>query len=93
MISPPLRFAMAVLAWLLAAAVFLLQDHHIGQLIILMSILLALVAVVPKSELNAKTTNRTLRAADFLACAYVIGLLVLFGVGGIYAFLQISGVL
>ena len=92
-ISPITRCAMAVLAWLLTAAVFVLQDHHVGQFYILLSIVLALVAVIPKRELVSRANSRTLRIADFLACTYLLGLLVLFGVGGIYAFLQISGLL
>ena len=93
MISPLLRFAFAVFAWLLAAFVILSQDHHTGQLIAPLSILLALAAVVPKGELNLKATSTVLQIADLLANTYLLGLLALAGSFGVHAALKINGVL
>ena len=93
MMSPFIRFTFAVCAWLLAVYVFVSQDHHGGQLLALLSIVFALVAVVPKGEMHLKVGSQVLRAADFLASAYLIVFVLLVGLLFIQAGLRFYGAL
>ena len=93
MMSPILRFTFAACAWLLAVFVVVSQDHHGGQLVILLSIVFALVAVVPKGEMNLKVTSPALRAADFLANAYLLVFALVVGFGVIQIALKINAAL
>ena len=84
MLPPSIRFTFAVCAWLFPVYLLVTQDHHGGQLLALLSIVFALAAVVPKRELHLKVGSQVLRAADFLACAYLLVLVLLVG----FAFIQ-----
>ena len=93
MISPVLRFFFAISAWLLAVFFAVTQDHHGGQLFVMLSILFALVAVVPRAELSLKVNSKTLWAADFLACAFLLVLVLGVVVGVIHICLKFYGAL